>query len=51
MSTKRKLRYGMPGGGQNTFIGAVQRITNDFDGKIKLVIGTFSKNNHKQHNH
>src|SRR5258706_4243285 len=39
---KRKLRYGMVGGGQNAFIGAVHRMAANLDGQIELVGGAFS---------
>lgn len=39
---KRKLRYGMIGGGQGAFIGAVHRIAAAMDGQIELVCGAFS---------
>jgi predicted dehydrogenase len=42
MATKRKLRYGMVGGGQNAFIGAVHRLAANLDGQIELVAGAFS---------
>src|SRR5580700_4908272 len=42
MSAKRKLRYGMIGGGQNAFIGAVHRMAANLDGQIELVAGAFS---------
>jgi predicted dehydrogenase len=42
MPAKRKLRYGMVGGGQNAFIGAVHRMAANLDGQIELVAGTFS---------
>ncbi len=42
MPAKRKLRYGMVGGGQNAFIGAVHRMAANLDGQIKLVAGAFS---------
>jgi predicted dehydrogenase len=42
MSGKRKLRYGMVGGGQNAFIGAVHRLAANLDGQIELVAGAFS---------
>ena len=38
----RKLRYGMIGGGQNAFIGAVHRMAANLDGQIELVAGAFS---------
>ena len=38
----RKLRYGMVGGGQNAFIGAVHRMAANLDGQIELVAGAFS---------
>ena len=39
---KRKLRYGMVGGGQNAFIGAVHRLAANLDGQLELVTGAFS---------
>src|ERR1700675_229011 len=42
MLPKRKLRYGMVGGGQNAFIGAVHRMAANLDGQIELVAGAFS---------
>jgi predicted dehydrogenase len=39
---KRKLRYGMVGGGQDAFIGAVHRLAANLDGQIELVAGAFS---------
>jgi len=39
---KRKLRYGMVGGGQNAFIGAVHRLAANLDGQLELVAGAFS---------
>jgi predicted dehydrogenase len=44
MATKRKLRYGMVGGGQYAFIGAVHRMAANLDGQIELVAGAFSSN-------
>lgn len=38
----RKLRMGMIGGGQGSFIGAVHRSAALLDGKIELVCGAFS---------
>jgi predicted dehydrogenase len=42
MPAQRKLRYGMVGGGQNAFIGAVHRMAANLDGQIELVAGAFS---------
>src|SRR5450432_3574524 len=42
MPAKRKLRYGMVGGGQNAFVGAVHRLAANLDGQIELVAGAFS---------
>jgi predicted dehydrogenase len=42
MFTERKLRYGMVGGGQGAFIGAVHRMAANLDGQIELVAGCFS---------
>jgi len=39
---KRKLRYGMIGGGRGAFIGAVHRIAASMDGQAELVAGAFS---------
>lgn len=41
---RKKLRYGMVGGGLNAFIGGVHRQAADFDGKVSLVAGCFSPN-------
>ena len=40
--SRRKLRYGMVGGGQGAFIGAVHRMAANLDGQIELVAGCFS---------
>lgn len=42
MSTSRKIRYGMVGGGRGAFIGAVHRIAAAMDQQIELVCGAFS---------
>lgn len=42
MKLKRKLRYGMIGGGRNAFIGAVHRMAANLDGQMELVAGCFS---------
>jgi len=39
---KRKIRMGMVGGGQGSFIGPVHRIAAFLDGQIELVCGSFS---------
>ncbi|HVU38492.1 MAG TPA: Gfo/Idh/MocA family oxidoreductase [Opitutales bacterium] len=39
---KRKLRFGMIGGGRGAFIGAVHRIVAIMDGRAELVAGCFS---------
>ncbi|HEY1793029.1 MAG TPA: Gfo/Idh/MocA family oxidoreductase [Opitutaceae bacterium] len=39
---KRKLRFGMIGGGRGAFIGAVHRIAAAMDGQAELVAGAFS---------
>ncbi len=41
---KRKLRFGMIGGGRGAFIGAVHRLVAIMDGKAELVAGCFSAN-------
>ncbi|MCV9387839.1 Gfo/Idh/MocA family protein [Reichenbachiella ulvae] len=38
----RKIRMGMVGGGQGSFIGAVHRLAANLDGQIELVCGAFS---------
>ncbi|SEF66611.1 Gfo/Idh/MocA family protein [Parabacteroides chinchillae] len=38
----RKLRMGMIGGGEGSFIGAVHRMAANLDGQIELVCGCFS---------
>lgn len=40
---KRKLRFGMVGGGEGAFIGAVHRIAAQMDGQAELVAGCFSR--------
>lgn len=47
MTTKRKLRYGMVGGGRDAFIGAVHRMAANLDGQMELVAGCFSSNAEK----
>lgn len=47
MTTGRKLRYGMVGGGRDAFIGAVHRKAAALDGEIELVAGCFSSNAEK----
>jgi len=42
MPLKRKLRYGMVGGGPGAFIGAVHRSAAALDGEIELAAGAFS---------
>ncbi len=42
MSTRRKIRMGMVGGGQGAFIGGVHRMAANLDGQIELVCGAFS---------
>ncbi len=42
MKTRRKLRFGMIGGGRGAFIGAVHRIAAQMDGEAELVAGCFS---------
>jgi predicted dehydrogenase len=39
---KRKLRFGMVGGGRGAFIGAVHRIVAIMDGRAELAAGAFS---------
>ncbi|MDT8761011.1 Gfo/Idh/MocA family oxidoreductase [Sphingomonas psychrotolerans] len=41
-STHSKLRYGMVGGGEGAFIGAVHRMAAALDGDYQLVCGAFS---------
>lgn len=40
---KRKLRFGMVGGGQGAFIGAIHRIAATLDNQADLVAGCFSR--------
>src|ERR1700761_4361037 len=39
---RRKIRYGMIGGGRGAFIGGVHRIAAALDQEIELVCGAFS---------
>ncbi|MGK6318237.1 Gfo/Idh/MocA family protein [Sphingomonas sp. DT-204] len=41
-STQRRIRYGMAGGGEGAFIGAVHRMAAALDGDYALVAGAFS---------
>lgn len=41
-STQPRLRYGMVGGGEGAFIGAVHRMATALDGDYQLVCGAFS---------
>ena len=43
MQPDRKLRMGMVGGGQGSFIGAVHRIAAALDQQIDLTAGVFSR--------
>ena len=47
MSTPRKLRYGMVGGGKNSYIGAVHRMAVNLDGQVDFVAGCLSSNAEK----
>ncbi|MGV2497225.1 Gfo/Idh/MocA family protein [Pelagerythrobacter aerophilus] len=42
MSGQPKIRYGMAGGGEGAFIGAVHRMAAALDGEFALVCGAFS---------
>ena len=42
MPLKRKVRYGMVGGGPGAFLGAVHRKAAALDGEIELIAGAFS---------
>jgi predicted dehydrogenase len=44
---RRKLRYGMVGGGRDAFIGAVHRMAANLDGDMELVAGCFSSSAEK----
>lgn len=44
MTTSRKLRMGMIGGGRGAFIGAIHRIAANMDGLIELKAGALSTN-------
>lgn len=47
MELKRKLRYGMVGGGPGAFIGEVHRMAARLDGKTELIAGSFSSDPQK----
>jgi len=49
MSLRRKIRYGMVGGGPGAFIGAVHRQAAALDGEIELVAGAFSSIPERSH--
>lgn len=42
MNARSKIRYGMAGGGEGAFIGAVHRMAAALDGEYALVAGAFS---------
>jgi predicted dehydrogenase len=42
--SQRKLRVGIVGGGQGSFIGAVHRIASELDGQAEVVAGAMSAN-------
>jgi predicted dehydrogenase len=42
MNARSKIRYGMAGGGEGAFIGAVHRMAAALDGEFELVAGAFS---------
>src|SRR3546814_17150562 len=42
MNGRSKIRYGMVGGGEGAFIGAVHRMAAALDSEYELVCGTFS---------
>ena len=44
---RRKILYGMVGGGRGAFIGGVHRIAAALDGRIELVCGAFSADSEK----
>ena len=46
---KRKLRFGMIGGGRGAFIGSVHRIAALMDGQAQLVAGAFSSDPARSH--
>jgi predicted dehydrogenase len=49
MKPARKLRFGMIGGGQGAFIGAIHRIAAVMDGQAELVAGAFSSTAARSH--
>ena len=42
MNGRSKIRYGMVGGGEGAFIGAVHRMAAALDSEYELVCGAFS---------
>jgi predicted dehydrogenase len=48
-NTGRRLRWGMVGGGEGAFIGAVHRIAARLDDRYALVAGCFSSNLERSH--
>jgi predicted dehydrogenase len=42
--TDKRIRYGMVGGGQGAFIGAIHRMAMRLEGRYELVAGAFSSN-------
>jgi len=46
---KRKIRYGMIGGGIGGFIGRIHRMAAEMDQQIELVSGAFSSDPERTH--
>src|SRR5688500_5944692 len=46
-SIQPKIRYGMVGGGEGAFIGAVHRMAAGVDGDYELVCGAFSSDSER----
>jgi predicted dehydrogenase len=42
--SKRRLRAGIVGGGQGSFIGAVHRVAAELDGQAEVIAGAMSTN-------
>jgi predicted dehydrogenase len=49
MNAQSRIRYGMIGGGEGAFIGAVHRMAAALDGQYALVCGSFSSDAERNH--
>ena len=49
MNKKKKLKFGMVGGGPGSYIGPIHRLAAQLDGEMELVCGAFSSEPEKSY--